>query len=169
MMLSTISRSSISVLKVTVPTAGVSPSGLRICPCRVTVVRAIWDLLCHIMVNQTKAKEVFHVGPCAWEIPFNTCCDCWEETDPATRDAAIEYATTIMWAATGKQFGLCPQTIRPCGRTCREDNFSGYHWSNGVYVPYIFNGVWRNCFCGCHGDRGCPGRLPGRPVSVACR
>lgn len=95
-------------------------------------------------------------GPCSWEIPFNTCCDCWDETDPAVRERATTFATTFLWAATGKQFGLCPQTVRPCGRYCGSSGVMGYWWNDGLYAPwtpYIFNGQWRNCYCGC-GDLG---------------
>lgn len=95
------------------------------------------------------------MGPCAWEIPANLCCEGWDDLDPAIQQAATDYATTVLWAATGKQFGLCPQTIRPCGRVCRDDNTAGFYWSNGVFIPYIFNGQWRNCYCGCGTGPGC--------------
>lgn len=95
------------------------------------------------------------MGPCAWEIPFNTCCDCWESTPLQVQEAAIAYATTVMWAATGRQFGLCPQTIRPCGKTCRDDGVAGFYWSNGLFMPYLLNGQWRNCYCGCGTGPGC--------------
>ena len=94
-------------------------------------------------------------GPCNWDIQFNDCCECWDELDPAAKQRALNYATTILWAATGRQFGTCESTVRPCGRTCNSNNTAGYFWSDGVYVPYILNGVWRNCFCGCGTGPGC--------------
>jgi hypothetical protein len=86
-------------------------------------------------------------GPCTWDIVFNDCCDCWDELDPAARQRALDYATTVMWAATGKQFGLCPY--------CADSGGMGFFWSGGVYIPYLFNGQWRNCFCGCGTGPGC--------------
>lgn len=109
--------------------------------------------------------------PCGWTID-TACCDNWDTLDPAVQQAATDYATTVLWAATGRQFGICPQVVRPCGRTCNQTN-NGYFWSDGVYIPYILNGVWRNCFCGCGTGPGCctceprcQVYLPGPVVSV---
>lgn len=96
------------------------------------------------------------VAPCDWPVSFNTCCDCWDETPPDVRERAMTYASAVMWAATGKQFGQCPQTVRPCGRYCNGSTM-GYFWNDGLfspYLPYIFNGAWRNCWCGCGAGSG---------------
>ena len=96
-------------------------------------------------------------GPCAWDIQFNPCCECWDGLDPGSQQRALNYATTVLWAATGKQFGSCPQTVRPCGRYCNGGNM-GWLWTDGLYspwVPYVFNGTWRNCWCGCGSGPGC--------------
>lgn len=88
-------------------------------------------------------------GPCNWTV--NTgCCTEWDTYDPEIQIAAAEYAALSIWAATGRRFGACTRTVRPCGKDC-EDNFgwgSGYYWADGVWFPYILDGVWRNCFCG---------------------
>jgi hypothetical protein len=112
-------------------------------------------------------------GPCAWNIVFNDCCDCWDELSPNLQERALNYATTILWASTGRQFGECEQVVRPCGRYCRDDNVWGWWWNNGVFVPYISNGIWRNCWCGCGEGPGCctcePNQqvyLPGPVVQV---
>lgn len=96
------------------------------------------------------------VGPCNWVINFNDCCDCWDTLDPAAQQRALNYATTVLWAATGKQYGDCPQTVRPCGRYCNGSTL-GYFWNDGLFspwLPYIFNGQWRNCWCGCGSGSG---------------
>lgn len=96
-------------------------------------------------------------GPCAWAIEFNPCCECWDALDPGSQQRALNYATTVMWAATGKQFGQCEQTVRPCGRYC-NGNAMGMMWNNGLFspwIPYILNGQWRNCWCGCGDGPGC--------------
>ncbi len=56
---------------------------------------------------------------------------------------ALNFATTVLWAATGKQFGDCPQTVRPCGRYCNGSAL-GYFWNDGLFspwLPYVFNGT----------------------------
>lgn len=114
-------------------------------------------------------------GPCAWNVQFNPCCDCWDGLDPQQQQAAIEYATTVLWAATGKQFGECPQTVRPCGRYCSDGGGAGWVWNDGLFspwVPYIFNGVWRNCWCGdgpgcCKCEPRCQVYLEGPVTSVS--
>lgn len=117
-------------------------------------------------------------GPCNWSIVFNDCCDCWDELDPAVKARALTYATTVLWASTGKQFGECTQTVRPCGKYCAGSGAMGYIWNDGLFspwVPYILNGQWRNCWCGCGAGSGpgccscepdCQVYLPGPVTSV---
>ena len=117
------------------------------------------------------------VAPCSWDLEPGLCCENWDTVDPAVQVAAIEFGTTVMWAATGKQFGLCPQTVRPCGRWCNQ-SYLGLFWNDGLftpYLPYVFNGQWRNCWCGCASGSGpgccscephCQVYLPGPIASV---
>lgn len=99
------------------------------------------------------------VGPCGWTI--NTGCDPnWDSYSTPVKESATAYATTVLWAATGRRFGLCTRTVRPCGRECFGENGyfnGGWYWSEGTWLPYIFNGEWRNCWCGCAGALGCCG------------
>lgn len=111
------------------------------------------------------------VGPCDWEIPAPLCCPEWATLDPAIQAAAQEYAALILWAATGRQFGLCDVSVRPCGMTRCNDgmlDFYGFSWSGGTWVPYIFNGAWFNCACPgtCCCDPRCQVRLMGPVDSV---
>lgn len=107
------------------------------------------------------------VGPCNWTIPDPLCCaTAWAATPADVQSAARDYAAIILWAATGRQFGLCEITVRPCGmRRCPDGlgEFWGYDWSGGTWVPYIFNGQWFNCGCGagCCCDPRCQVRLMG--------
>lgn len=110
------------------------------------------------------------VGPCNWTIPNPLCCAAaWAATPADIQSAARDYAAIILWAATGRQFGLCEVTVRPCGmRRCPDGlgEFWGYDWSGGTWVPYIFGGQWFNCACGigCCCDPRCQMRLMG-PVA----
>ena len=61
-------------------------------------------------------------GPCAWPINESVLPDTsfWDDLDVVQRMPAIEAATEFLWRWTGRRFGLCPGTIRPCqGRSRR--------------------------------------------------
>ena len=109
-------------------------------------------------------------APCGWE-PNYLCCDSWVTVSgSALGPQATEYATLVLWAATGRQYGLCDVTVRPCGRQCTNCP-SGFYWDSGSWVPYIFNGEWRNCWCGvgagcCTCDPACQVYLPGPVAEV---
>jgi len=111
------------------------------------------------------------VGPCGWVIPDPLCCEEWATLDPVIKASAGDYAALILWAATGRQFGLCTVTVRPCGmKRCNDGmaEFFGYDWSGGTWVPYIFNGTWFNCSCAgmCCCEPRCQVRLMGPVDSV---
>jgi hypothetical protein len=90
------------------------------------------------------------VGPCGWIIPEPLCCDGWDDVPAAIQSSARDYAALILWAATGRQYGLCTVSVRPCGMQKCVDGlvaFYGYDYSGGTWVPYVFDGVWYNCSC----------------------
>lgn len=103
------------------------------------------------------------MAPCAWSIsPTDTCCTGWSTLDPTVQTRAITLATYVMWAATGRRYGICNVTIRPCGndRRCGECGFWVY---DGAWMrPYIWDGVWRNCGCAgaCDCKPACQVTLP---------
>lgn len=107
--------------------------------------------------------------PCAWTLA--PLCTDWTTYTPEVRDAASQYATLVLWAATGRQYGLCPLTVRPCGR--RTDGAALWGWipdGGGSWMPYLdATGTWRNCSCGA-GACGCAPRcevwLPGPVDSI---
>jgi hypothetical protein len=110
-------------------------------------------------------------GPCTWPDLTENCCDDWNDFSPELQLQALDFAKTIVWAATGRQFGLCELTVRPCGRQCNNGRDGYYYDGYGTWIPYIFNGVWRNCICGMNGpqctcDPDCQVYLPGPVYSV---
>jgi hypothetical protein len=108
------------------------------------------------------------MGPCSWNVA-SACCPDWDTFSPALQAQAEAYASLVLWAATGRQYGLCPQVVRPCGRQC-DTNWNGMYWSDGVWIPYIFNGTWYNCMCGlnlCQCAPQCQIYLPGPVDSVS--
>jgi hypothetical protein len=85
--------------------------------------------------------------PCSLTVDTG-CCPEWDSYDTELQTAAAEYGALLVWASTGRRFGLCSKTVRPCRRDCEDCWGGGWFWAEGTWMPYIFNGVWRNCFCG---------------------
>jgi hypothetical protein len=100
-----------------------------------------------------------------------SCCSEWDTYTNTIRDRATAWATQILWALTGRQFGGCEITVRPCGANCHY--YGGWmsypvvaDGVGTVWSPFIRDGAWFNC--GCVGACDCRARcrvwLPG-PVS----
>lgn len=110
-------------------------------------------------------------GPCSWGTLDTSCCgDFWDTLTPAEQATASSVATFVIWAATGRQYGVCTNTVRPCGAYCNDNGVWGYSWNDGTFFPYIFNGVWRNCWCGGPGCCCEPSQqlyLPGPVASIS--
>lgn len=111
-------------------------------------------------------------APCSGWALDTGCCPTWGDYTPEVQADATAYATTIMWASTGRRFGLCTNVVRPCGRYRRNTPaIYGYEMAGGTWVPYIdSNGTWRNCACpsmccNCHPD--CEALLPFPVASVS--
>ena len=108
--------------------------------------------------------------PCSWSVDIGCCEDDWNTYAASLQTAAAEFGAFTLWAATGRRFGLCERTIRPCGRQCNGCT-NGYYWYEGTWLPYIFNGIWRNCWCGnnldcCTCEPACQVYIPGPIASI---
>lgn len=87
--------------------------------------------------------------PCSgWE-PSVSLCENWSAASDAVKAYALEQATLVLWAATGRRFGLCAVTVRPCSppdpllyRTYPVPPAGGY-WGG----TSIVGGVWYSCGC----------------------
>lgn len=110
-------------------------------------------------------------APCNWSVT-PLCCPNWDTADAALKTAATEYASLILWSSTGRQYGQCSITVRPCGlgSPCSDGtlDWGGWTFSGGGWVPYLFNGQWFNCGCGgaCSCDPRCQVLLPGPITAV---
>lgn len=113
-------------------------------------------------------------GPCQPYITqLDLCCvvsgafpdPCLVEGLPIAQskiDNAIDAASELMYASTGRQFGLCTVKIRPCKTQCGPcdlpffDNF-GWGMNSFPWYPSFNNGVWTNINpCACEGNScGC--------------
>lgn len=81
-----------------------------------------------------------------------SCCDLPDGTDPALIERWQTISSQILWAASGRRWGLCEVTVRPCLRTC-----DGGAWNVHPYWPYRDGeGEWRNlASCACVGSCSC--------------
>lgn len=120
-----------------------------------------------VSLTGTSAAGGQTMGPCGWTIPDPLCSDTWAAVPAAVKSAARDYAALVLWGATGREFGLCEITVRPCGyRKCGDNlwNWWGFSWQSGTWMPYILNGIWYNG-CACPGtcccDPECAIRLSG--------
>lgn len=107
--------------------------------------------------------------PCNWVL--NPSCEVWSTLSGEEQTRATSYATLVLWAATGRQYGLCEVTVRPCGRRSEHSSLWGYVWDTAAagWYPYLDGtGTWRNCSCGmggCACGPRCEVWLPG-PVQA---
>lgn len=100
-------------------------------------------------------------GPCQpW--PVRWTCVPAAGTAPEVTGQAVQMATEIVWALSGRQFGICTQTIRPCRKECFDyfdyttypGGSSFFPGSGGFVQPALIGGQWYNLMCGSCGD-GC--------------
>lgn len=95
------------------------------------------------------------VEPCEWPIDF-TCCPDWDDAPAAQREFVTRVATELVWRLSGRRFGLCPITVRPCRRSCAQPEMSGWPPAPGGFWPVLSGGVWTNMTCGtCRDDCSC--------------
>lgn len=107
------------------------------------------------------------IGPC---LPYtlDLCClgpsgilpdPCLTDGTPvpqATIDSAVLAASQLAWAVTGRQFGTCEVTIRPCRKKCNDACCipTGFSFGSGFpWTPvHLADGTWTNVSCDCQGD-----------------
>lgn len=114
--------------------------------------------------------------------PLRTCSHL-NSLDPAVAEMIESAATEYLWNWTGKQFGTCEVTLRPCRKACGDwwTTYRGFRWQ-GVQLPWfggwgagpvnpaLIGGAWYNLPCGCEGECSCGPiyeiELPGPVASV---
>lgn len=100
--------------------------------------------------------------PCQ-DWPIIPCCPDWP-TDPAqwtpAQQRAASMAGTILWRLSAGRYGLCEQTVRPCGKDCAGGPSLATLAMGMPWVPLLIDGQWINCSgCGC-GSGPCGGCCP---------
>jgi hypothetical protein len=101
-------------------------------------------------------------GDACWPEPYicDDCCNLdFDALDPSLRMMAAQWAANFLYTATGRQYGGCPRTYRPCRENCAPGpNCCGGYAGTGVARPYkLVNSLdWVNISCGvCRGKCGC--------------
>ncbi len=98
----------------------------------------------------TSATSGIGTGPCdPW--PVQWICPLDAESAAVT-GMALDAATEMLWALSGRQFGLCTITVRPCRRQCGEWP-GGSSWlgvvPGSIYpMPAKIGSQWLNLTCG---------------------
>ena len=89
----------------------------------------------------------------------------------------VDAATEFLWRWTGRRFGTCEVTVRPCRSDCMAGMSTfgqvpgSYPFITGPWLPVMIGGSWYNLGCGtCLDDCSCSTvgslRLPGPVDSV---
>ena len=101
-------------------------------------------------------------GDACWPEPYicDDCCNLdFEALNPALRMMVAQWAANYLYTATGKLYGGCPRTYRPCRENCAPAaNCCGGYALTGLARPYkLANSLdLVNVSCGlCRGRCGC--------------
>lgn len=123
----------------------------------------------------------YDILPCDWPVDYSACGGGLPEplaSLPASGVATFEeMAATYLWDWTGRKYGQCEVTLRPCRQECWEGRSTFWGGSGGPlrgglpFTPALIRGQWYNLGCGTCGDTcGCGStqalRLPGPIASV---
>lgn len=124
-----------------------------------------------ILVGIRKGIEMsVQVGPCSWPIAApdpddSAClpCPALESLGEEQRRDVEDMARALLWAWTGRRYGLCETAVRPCRSTCqdRPATFWGPTAAStlprvGGWYPALIGGQWFNIGCGvCSGSCSC--------------
>lgn len=118
------------------------------------------------------------MAPCNWSVNTDVC-DSWDSYSTATQDVAEQLAAHVLWAATGRRYGVCQVTVRPCQPPTRVRSYrtypvildAGHDGGGGGLVPFVgTDGDWHNtplaCSAGCRCRATCEAELAGPVASV---
>jgi len=116
-------------------------------------------------------------APCDWDVDPVALgvCDDWADLSPERQATALALATSYLWAATGRRFGVCPVVVRPSQGGRSETAYQTYAVIPGAQSglgvpggPFLFGGRWFNSSCAsaCCGDSACAVVLRGPVASV---
>jgi hypothetical protein len=96
------------------------------------------------------------MAPCSGWTPNTALCSNWATYDPAVQAYAQRFAIYVLYAATGRQFGLCPVVVRPC-ETPNPMLYRSYPVGAYGPEPYVLDGVAGGVVLGYLGGGDCVG------------
>ena len=94
-------------------------------------------------------------GPCdGWQLDPDACgdCDAFQGLTQPQQEAVTAFAADVLWRRTGRRYGLCAVTVRPCRDDCPT---YGAGWP--ARLPGSTS--WTNSGCGCAGPCSCGGAV----------
>lgn len=93
-------------------------------------------------------------GPCGWLVErCGGCGQCWEGLSPEVRDRAGAAASAIVWAATGRRYGLCELTVLPCSPPAQPLGYQSFPVALDNYDAWSLGGG--SGLCGAGGGCSC--------------
>lgn len=118
--------------------------------------------------------------PCGWTADSCGCSDkCLDGLAPHALAFALDAAAHVMWAATGRRYGLCEVEVLPCNPRATLPLYETYPVAGGragydpfgslagAAGPVLQGGTWRNsCSGGCRCTAACEVPLPGPVFSI---
>lgn len=101
-------------------------------------------------------SEETSAAPCGWAVETGACAGLWETYTVQIRERAEAAAAMIMWANTGRRYGLCEITVQPSAAPRVDPLYRAYPVGpgNGLLSPVIDGGQWYNRYGG-DTDRAC--------------
>jgi hypothetical protein len=92
--------------------------------------------------------------------PVSGCAVNWEDYDPLVTGVGVMAASEILWHATGRRFGSCEVSFRPCARRCWEQSYGGWWWYPDRWIsgwPYgpVYGGFLAAACGTCTGNCSC--------------
>lgn len=82
-----------------------------------------------------------------WPITWTCDVDC---LSPTVTGTAVDVASELLYALSGRQFGTCTETLRPCRKNC--DPYMAWFQVDTYPLPALIGGKWYNLGCGICGD-----------------
>ncbi len=105
----------------------------------------------------------WRVAPCGWEPAYclqgaGPTCTSLSTLDEDTADLVVQAAVEYLWKWSGRKYGTCEITVRPCRRDCAQPStYRGPRWSSQLpwigggpawLSPAVIDGAWHNLPCG---------------------
>lgn len=84
--------------------------------------------------------------------PWPVSCVDWTGVSPAVTGMAVQAASEWLWALSGRQFGSCPVTVRPCRSDCAIGGgwwWDGWSWPAAARGPAFLSSLCGGCDAGC--------------------